>query len=92
MSNLTCDRGGFCHADDQGQQQLHIGGSVGPATRVGPAVLVAGSGDGSLFFPGRDDGPSASLNLPDAVLLTQKLAAALGSAELASRRGPGEAR
>ncbi|MCA1709690.1 MAG: hypothetical protein LC808_43010 [Actinobacteria bacterium] len=88
MSNMTRDRGGFCHGDDQDQQQLRIGGSVLPAMSVGLVVLIVGMGDRSLFVQGRDDGPSAS---PDAVPLTRKLGAAFGSTELASRRGPGEA-
>jgi hypothetical protein len=92
VSNTTHNKSGFCHGDDRDQQQLSIGGSVRPGTAVLPAVLVADMSDGSLFFQGRDDGPRASLNPPDAMPLTRKLAAAFSSTERAPRRGQGEAR
>lgn len=90
VSTTTRTRGGFCHGDDQDQQQLRIGGSIRPVTVVGPAVLIAGMG-GSLFLQGRDEGPSASLNSPGTVPLKRMPGAALGSTELAPFRGLGEA-
>jgi hypothetical protein len=53
-------------------------------------MLVADMG-GSLFLPGRNDGPSASVNSPGAGPLKQKLGTALGGTELARRGSQGEA-
>jgi hypothetical protein len=53
-------------------------------------MLVADMG-GSLFLPGRNDGPSASVNSPGAGPLKRKLGAALGGTELARRGSQGEA-
>ena len=88
VSNTTPDRGGFCHGDDQDQQQL----SIRRGTAAPPAVLVADRGDGSLRLQDRDDGPGAFLNLAEVVPLRRTLTAAFDSAELALRGGQGEAR
>jgi hypothetical protein len=91
-NNTTRNRGGFCHGDDQDQQQLSIGSSIRPGTTAPPAVLVTDMSDGSSRLQGRDDGPNAYLNPPDVEPLKRKPAAAFGSTELALRGGHGEAR
>jgi hypothetical protein len=92
VSNTTRTRGGFCPGDDQGQQQLSIGGSIRPGGAAPPVVLVADRGDGSLRVQGRDDGPGASLNPAEVVPLRRTMTAAFGSTELALRGDQGEAR
>jgi hypothetical protein len=92
VNNTTRNRGGFCHGDDQDQQQLSIGGSIRRGTAVPPAVLVADMSDGFLRLQGRDEGPSVYLTPPELEPLKRKPAAAFGSIELALRGGHGEAR
>jgi hypothetical protein len=88
VSNRTRTRGGFCHGDDQDQQQL----SIRRGTAAPPAVLVADRGDGSLLPQDRDDEPGAFLNLAEVVPLRRTMTAAFGTSELALRGGQGEAR
>jgi hypothetical protein len=91
VSNTARNRGGFCHDDDQDQQQLRIGGSIWSGTAAPPTVLVVDMGNGSLLPQGRNDEPRASLNPPDAMPLRRKLTAALGRTELTPHNGQGEA-
>lgn len=57
-------------------RQPGIGRSLRPGTGVPARVLVADTGDGSLFLQSWRDGPSAHLSPADAVPLRRELAAA----------------
>ena len=66
--------------------------SIWPRPAVPPTVLGSDMSHGSLFLHDWPDASSADLCLPDTVPLTQELAAALGSMELAFCSDRGEAR
>jgi hypothetical protein len=80
-------------ANDRGgdQPQLGTGRSIRPRPVVPFTVLVADLCDGGLFLQGWLDSASAGLHPPDTVPLTQALAPASGSTQLALRGHPGEA-
>lgn len=54
-------------------------------------MIVADTGDGSLFLQGRRDEPSAYLSLADAVALRRELTADIGSTNRTPSDGQGEA-
>ena len=78
-------------ANDRGGAlpQLGTGRSIRPRPTVPPTVLGTGMGNGSPFLRGWPDAASVYLRPSATVPLTQELAAALGSTELALRGDQG---